>query len=141
MWEVRPSGNKSHAAPGLEQSRREFALSITDLLSWAEVKPGQALRQARRGAGLSQRDLATRAGVAQPAIARIESCAVIPRVDTMDRLLRACGRALEVGPLYGEGIDRTAIRELLKLTPKERLELAAQEANNLSRFLERARVR
>lgn len=105
------------------------------------MEASQALRHARQAAGLSQRDLAVRAGVAQPAIARIESGAVVPRVDTMDRLLRACGRALEVGPLYGEGIDRTAIRELLKLTPKERLELAAQEANNLSHLLERGRVR
>ncbi|HZJ50685.1 MAG TPA: helix-turn-helix domain-containing protein [Actinomycetota bacterium] len=105
------------------------------------MEASQALRHARRAAGFSQRDLAARAGVAQPAIARIETGRVVPRVDTLDRLLRACGRALEVGALYGEGIDPTAIRELLKLTPKERLELAAQEANNLAHLLVRAQAR
>lgn len=105
------------------------------------MEASQALRHARQAAGFSQRAPAARAGVAQLAIARIASGRVVPRVDTLDRLLRACGRALEVGPHRGEGIDRTAIRELLKLTPKQRLELAAQEANNLSNLVERAQAR
>lgn len=98
-----------------------------------------ALRHARREAKLSQRALASKAGVAQPAIARIESGAVVPRVDTLENLLRACDATLEVGPMLGAGVDRSLIREMLSLTPRERLERAAREANNLQRLLEAAR--
>lgn len=71
-------------------------------------------------------------GVKQPAIARIESDQVSPRVDTLDRLLRACGADLEPTRRLGVGVDRTMIRELLKLTPRERVELAIKEARLLA---------
>lgn len=93
-----------------------------------------ALRAARREAGLSQRALASRAGVPQPAIARIEQGRVTPRVDTLTHLLAACGRGLTLAARPGEGIDRSIIRRLLKLTPRERLELAVAEAINLGRL-------
>jgi predicted transcriptional regulator len=94
-----------------------------------------ALRQARRRAGLTQRELAQRAGVPQSAIARIESGRVVPRIDTLDRLLRVCGDQLEAVPKLGEGIDRTLIRNMLKLTPDERLDLASAEGRNLAKLL------
>jgi predicted transcriptional regulator len=93
------------------------------------------LRNARRAAGLSQRELARRADVAQPAVARIESGAVIPRVDTLERLLRACGHTLELARRAGAGVDRSVMRELLRLTPRQRLDLAVSEARNLDRLL------
>lgn len=93
------------------------------------------LREARRGARLSQRALARLAGVPQPTVARIESSAVVPRVDTLDRLLRACGRTLMTGPMPGAGVDRTQMRALLRLSPGDRLRLAAREARNLERLL------
>lgn len=94
-----------------------------------------SLRNSRRAAGLSQRELARRAGVAQPAIARIESGGVVPRVDTLEHLLRACGHTLEVVRRAGSGVDRSVMRELLRLTPRQRLDLAVTEAHNLERFL------
>lgn len=54
-----------------------------------------------------------------------------PRADTLDRLLAACGARLVVEDRPGSGVDRSTIRELLRLTPDERLELAAREANAL----------
>ena len=93
------------------------------------------LRRARQAAGLSQRDLAARAGVAQPAIARIESGGVVPRVDTLEHLLRACGHNLQVATRAGSGVDRSVIRQLLRLTPRERLDLAVTEARNLDAFM------
>jgi predicted transcriptional regulator len=99
------------------------------------VKAARLLRTARRRAGLSQRELADAAGVAQPAIARIESGRVQPRVDTLDRLLEACGWDLEVAPRLGIGVDRTVMRRLLRLTPMERLELAVADARGLERIL------
>src|SRR5688572_30589733 len=92
------------------------------------------LRNARRAAGLSQRELARRADVAQPAVARIESGGVVPRVDTLEHLLRACGHTLEVTRRAGAGVDRTVIRQLLRLTPRERLDLAVAEAKNMDRL-------
>jgi transcriptional regulator with XRE-family HTH domain len=74
------------------------------------------LKEARQGVALSQRALARLAGVAQPTVARIESGVVIPRVDTLDRLLRACGKDLELVERAGGGLDRTLIRERLKLS-------------------------
>lgn len=47
------------------------------------------MRAARRAAGLTQRALAERSGVAQPHIARIESGRVVPTPATVDALLRA----------------------------------------------------
>jgi len=98
----------------------------------------QTLRDARRRAGLSQRALARRANTQQPAVARIESSSVVPRVDTLDRLLAACGLALATVPRPGAGIDRTQIRDLLALSPGDRLRLAARDGRNLDRLLARA---
>ena len=93
------------------------------------------LNYARRKAGLSQRALAERAGVTQATVARIEKNETDPRLGTVARLLRACGFDLEVARLAGIGVDRTAIRDLLKLTPTERVRLATAEARNLDRAL------
>lgn len=77
---------------------------------------------------MTQRDLAAAAGVPQPTVARIESGAVSPRADTLDRLLRAAGHEIHVEPALGRGIDRTLIRDRLRLTPAERIGLAVEEA-------------
>ena len=45
-------------------------------------------------AGLTQAELARRAGTSQPAIARYESGLATPSLPTLDRLLRACNRRL-----------------------------------------------
>jgi predicted transcriptional regulator len=83
---------------------------------------------------MSQRELAARAGLPQPSIARIESGAVSPRMETLERCLAACGSRLAVEPRPGAGIDRSAIRELLRLSPAERLAQAVVEAGNLARI-------
>lgn len=55
-----------------------------------------ALRQARFDANLSQTDLAARAGTSQSALARYETGAALPTLPTLERLLAACGRRLEI---------------------------------------------
>jgi predicted transcriptional regulator len=95
----------------------------------------QTLRAARRRRGLTQRKLATQAGVPQSAIARIESGTVTPRVDTLEKLLRFCGETLGARPVRGIGIDRSLIRAMLRMSPAERLRAASLEADNLSRLL------
>ena len=99
------------------------------------MSAGALLRYARRGAGLSQRELAGRTGVAQPTIARIEAGVASPRFDTAERLLEACQFRLTLFRLGEEEIDRSAIRELLALSPAERLTRAGEEARNLDRLL------
>jgi transcriptional regulator with XRE-family HTH domain len=94
-----------------------------------------ALRYARSKANLSQRELGRRAGATQATISRIEDGLISPRFDTLERLLSACGFELQLIPRRGAGVDRTAIRELLRSTPADRARLAVQEARNLEKLL------
>jgi transcriptional regulator with XRE-family HTH domain len=98
------------------------------------MRAASLLIHARRSAGLTQQKLAKRAGVTQASISRIEEGKVSPRFETLERLLDACGFALELVPRAGHGVDRTAIRELLRLTPAERARIAVEEARNLDRI-------
>jgi transcriptional regulator with XRE-family HTH domain len=103
------------------------------------MKAATMLVEARKRAGLSQTELAGRTGVKQPAISRIESGRAIPSVEMLDHLLRACGESLEPVRRAGSGIDRSVIRQLLELTPAERLRKAAAEAGSLQRIRQSAR--
>jgi len=94
----------------------------------------QLLAQARRVAGLSQHTLSVRTVVTQASISRIEDGKTFPRVDTLERLLEACGFTVELAPLLGQGIDRTTMRDLLRLSPVERARIAVEEARNLERI-------
>lgn len=82
---------------------------------------------ARRALGLSQRELARRSGVPQAAISRIEHGLMSPRTDTLDRLLRACEKDLQLVVRPGTGLDRSLIRERLRLSVAERARLAVRE--------------
>jgi transcriptional regulator with XRE-family HTH domain len=53
------------------------------------------LRQARQDAGLTQRQLAARAGLGQPALSRYETGVVAPSLATVDRILAATGQELD----------------------------------------------
>ncbi|MGA2455551.1 MAG: helix-turn-helix transcriptional regulator [Solirubrobacteraceae bacterium] len=54
------------------------------------------IRGARREAGITQLELASRAGTAQPAVAAYESGARTPNLATLERLLGACECDIEV---------------------------------------------
>jgi transcriptional regulator with XRE-family HTH domain len=97
------------------------------------------LKEARRAARLSQRELARRAGVAQPVLSRIERGHASPRFETLDRLLRECGRGLELVERPGLGVDRTLIRDRLRLAPGERVRLAVREWEGTRAFDRRNR--
>lgn len=90
------------------------------------------LRHSRRRAGFSQRVLAKKSGVPQPQIARIESGAVIPRLDTLARLLEATDSTLELAPRIGAGVDRTLIHAALARTPEDRVRAAGVGGRNLA---------
>ena len=103
-------------------------------------RPGRYLRYARRKARLTQAELGERAGVPQSVVARIESGASMPRFDTLDRLLNACGYALELAPRIGIGVDRTLMEPLLAAAPGERGEYAADAARAVDELREAATV-
>ena len=104
------------------------------------MRPGSSLANARRRAGLSQRELASRTGIAQPTIARIERDREDPRFATLSRLLRACDAELALVPAGGTGIDRTEIRELLALSPAQRVAMLVEEAGVLDRLARARRI-
>jgi uncharacterized protein len=54
------------------------------------------LRVARSEAGLTQAEVARRAGTSQPAVNRYEQGQAVPTLPTLERLLRACGRELSL---------------------------------------------
>ena len=96
------------------------------------MNTARLLAYARRRAGLSQRALARAAGVPHSTVARIELGRLSPRADTLERLLRATGHTLVIEPAGGQGVDRSQIRELLRLTPGERARLAAADAAGMA---------
>ncbi len=103
---------------------------------------GPLIREARVRAGLTQRDLAARAGTTQSVVGRIEAGIGSPRVETVERLLEAAGFTPRVvlDPIvaedpvvraYKDDIDRTLLRENLRKTPEERVR-ALQELHALA---------
>lgn len=53
----------------------------------------------RKNKGLSQKDLAKAANLAQPAIARMESKRAVPQLDTLIKIIEALGYTLAIVPL------------------------------------------
>jgi transcriptional regulator with XRE-family HTH domain len=116
------------------------------------------LAAARAQAGLSQRELAARAGTTQSAVARIEGGGTSPTVATLARLVAAAGAELRLelasAPLpnalieaYKRDVDRSLLRENLKKAPDARLRALtslakfAQEAQRAGRAARRQRRR
>jgi predicted nucleotidyltransferase/DNA-binding XRE family transcriptional regulator len=54
------------------------------------------IRDARLQTGLTQAELAARADTSQPALARYETGVTLPALPTLERILLACGRRLEL---------------------------------------------
>ena len=114
---------------------------------------GSTIQQARRQAGLTQRQLADRAGTSQPAIARLEQGRASPTIATLERLAAAAGFTLRVSlapkppidpvvELYKRDVDRTLLRENLRKSVDERLKSLAelQElGNEVQRAVRKAR--
>jgi predicted transcriptional regulator len=70
----------------------------------------------------------------QSTVARIETERLNPRWDTVSRLLEAAGFEVIVVARPGDGVDRTVIRELLKLSPRERIEQVVSAASAIDRL-------
>ena len=79
------------------------------------------VREARKRARLTQRELAERAGTTQSAIARLENGRTSPTFENVIRLLRLCGMDLDIMLVERDDSDWMQAQQLLKLTPGERL--------------------
>lgn len=96
---------------------------------------GELLRRLRKDAGLTGKDLAVRAGVAQPTISRIETGRLLPVPETVDRLVEALGLD-EAG--RGE-LDALLVR-LRDEVSRLKGGLAGREAANVARLRSARRV-
>jgi transcriptional regulator with XRE-family HTH domain len=85
---------------------------------------GHVLRDARRRAGISQKQLAIRTGIAAPAISRIENGHESPSFERVAICLEALGfeARFELHPLGGSQADPVHLAAEAELTPAQRLE-------------------
>jgi transcriptional regulator with XRE-family HTH domain len=86
------------------------------------------LVEARRRAGLSQRELGARAGVAQQEIARYERGRVTPSLERLRALIAACGLELTLGLARADDSYDGQIAAALAQAPVQRLSRALRDA-------------
>ena len=101
--------------------------------AWALV------REARAEAGLSQRALAERAGVAQSEIARIESGRQEPSFPRLQQLLRAAGFDMRIELVPHDDHDEELIGQLLALPVAARLDCLEEQSEFFASVREPAR--
>lgn len=97
---------------------------------------GSIIREARVAAGVTQAELARRMGITQPSVARIEAAGDNVTVSTLKRAAAALDRAviLQVTAPPDSGIDESQLRELIKLSPEQRLHAFTASHRNLARL-------
>jgi predicted RNase H-like HicB family nuclease/DNA-binding XRE family transcriptional regulator len=83
---------RSPPEPRARANRRRISVSVSPRLALA-----MTIRWARLRAGLTQAQLAKRARMAQPAVARLEDPDWNPTIETLEKVARALGARLEAG--------------------------------------------
>jgi len=106
-----------------------------DRLTLSALGSGRLIREARRLGRLTQAELARRLGTTQSAVSNWERGRDTPRVDTLARILEACGFEADMTFRRLDDVDRAQIRENLAMTPAERLE----SVRNVSKLRAKAR--
>lgn len=70
--------------------------ALAHILPYMEVEAAELIRSMRTRIGLSQQQLATRAGMAQSAVSNYENRRKLPTLDTLDRLAQAADAVLDL---------------------------------------------
>jgi transcriptional regulator with XRE-family HTH domain len=98
------------------------------------VGSADLIREARLRAGLTQYELAERAGRERSVIARWEQGSVAPSLETLLELVRACGfdLPLELVPYAASG-DEERLRKNAFLSPERRLQRYLQASGRATR--------
>jgi transcriptional regulator with XRE-family HTH domain len=101
---------------------------------------GTLIRAVRNEAGMTQADLAARAGMSQSAVARLERRGANPTIATLDNVIRATGhRLILAAEPVGASYDEAQLRERLAMTPAQRLATFSASSRNLGELRRRAR--
>jgi transcriptional regulator with XRE-family HTH domain len=85
------------------------------------MEASAVIKEARTAAGLTQAELAERARVKQPVIARLERPGANPRLQTLRKVVAAAGHSLTFELARDAEIDETLIVASLRETPSQRL--------------------
>jgi hypothetical protein len=128
------SSSRSTSAASATSSSPAVLLHIRGDILHLMALSARLIKEARAAAGLTQAELARRAGTSQPTIAAYEAGDKIPNVDTLQRLLRAAGTNLTTSrPRRSPRTHR--LRRLLSERREEILKLAAHHhAGNVRVF-------
>jgi transcriptional regulator with XRE-family HTH domain len=94
------------------------------------------VKEARRRAGLTQAQLAEKAGTTQSAIARLERGWTDPGFGQLQKLLKACGFTLLVSLDPYDDSDRWQAQAVLDMPVEERLDRLADVVETLSSMRE-----
>lgn len=92
------------------------------------------MREARKRAALTQRELAERAGTTQSAIARLESGRTSPSLEYVEQLMRLCGFQLLVELAPYDDSDLGQAKRLRRLPVADRVRLHADVHRSAARL-------
>ena len=119
-----------HGCGGRTAGRSGSQLAIIEAMAIANI-----VREARRRAGLTQAELAERAGVPKSTVGRIESGARVPSTEMVERLVRAAGLDVCVSLHDPDPGTDSMFERTLRRSPTERL----SDATRVARFVLRGR--
>jgi transcriptional regulator with XRE-family HTH domain len=105
----------------------------------ARTTAGALLVLAREDQGLTQRELAERAGVSQSEIARIESGQREPSIPTLQRLLAGAGLELRLRLAPLDNHDQVLADRHARRSPEERASQDTRHRQNVDLFAANAK--
>ena len=101
---------------------------------------GELVREARKRAALTQRELAERAGTTQSAIARLESGRTSPSLEDVQRLMRLAGFELLVELAPFDDSDRVQARARRQRSAEDNVESNRRSIAQVREMREAVRV-
>jgi UDP-N-acetylglucosamine 1-carboxyvinyltransferase len=98
------------------------------------------IRAARTDAAMTQAELASRAGLTQSAVARLERGGSNPTIATLAKVIAATGHRLTLAAEpHRASFDERQLRERLAMTPAQRLANFTASSHNLGTMVRRSR--